>query len=112
MLTIDRACFGMDPNIFYPTESSDEERAIAICEKCPDQETCLRLALRTKEKYGVWGGTTRGERDYIVKTGMRVENYLKIKCGTEQGLKKHLRMHQVICGDCLKVARRLRTKEA
>ncbi|WP_420855155.1 WhiB family transcriptional regulator [Rhodococcus koreensis] len=39
-----------------------ERVAKALCGSCPVQSECLRHALSVGERYGVWGGTSEGER--------------------------------------------------
>lgn len=34
----------------------------AICNRCEAKEACLNFALKTKEKFGMWGGKTPKER--------------------------------------------------
>lgn len=40
------------------------DNAIKICTSCPIQERCLDYALKA-EPYGIWGGTTEIEREYL-----------------------------------------------
>jgi WhiB family transcriptional regulator, redox-sensing transcriptional regulator len=61
------ACTGIDSEIFYPA-SEDEAEALeakAICAICPVQATCLEYALESREREGIWGGTTERERRRI-----------------------------------------------
>lgn len=37
---------------------------INICKSCPIQEMCLEYAIKA-EPYGIWGGTTEIEREYL-----------------------------------------------
>jgi WhiB family transcriptional regulator, redox-sensing transcriptional regulator len=39
-----------------------EQRAKAVCVRCPVLEQCRSHALRAREPYGVWGGMTEHER--------------------------------------------------
>lgn len=39
------------------------ETARRICDVCPVKATCLTNALVNDERYGVWGGTSGGQRD-------------------------------------------------
>lgn len=59
---------------FYPEGRSDSPITIswianarAICDTCPVRLTCLETALRTREKHGIWGGTTGRQRGRILK---------------------------------------------
>ncbi|MFD8565500.1 WhiB family transcriptional regulator [Streptomyces sp. NPDC059639] len=63
------ACRGMDSSVFYSPAGERgrqrrerEERARHICEGCPVLQECARMALVTKEAYGVWGGLSEAER--------------------------------------------------
>lgn len=67
------ACTGIDSDIFYPA-SEDENEAIeakAICALCPVQDTCLEHALNSREREGIWGGTTERERRRIQRQRRR-----------------------------------------
>ncbi|MHB1503940.1 MAG: WhiB family transcriptional regulator [Acidimicrobiales bacterium] len=61
------ACRGIDPLVFYPTsdDDADAEEAKAICAICPVRQACLEHALTSREREGVWGGTTERERRRI-----------------------------------------------
>ena len=52
------ACFGMDPNLFYPFPGDRQgvREAVAVCNRCEVRPDCLAYALRVHEKDGVWGG--------------------------------------------------------
>jgi len=69
------ACRGMPINDFYPgpmpqrasmkkMEMEKINRTLSVCKSCPEQEKCLEYAL-IAEPYGVWGGTTESEREYL-----------------------------------------------
>lgn len=63
------ACRGIDAEVFYPStdDETDAAPAKAICEQCPVREPCLEHALASREREGVWGGTTERERRRIVR---------------------------------------------
>lgn len=65
------ACRGLDPEVFFP--ESDEEADVAknICATCDVRVACLEHALSSREKVGVWGGTTERERRRIVRQRRR-----------------------------------------
>jgi WhiB family transcriptional regulator, redox-sensing transcriptional regulator len=56
--------------LFFPPDAIErkedrvrrESKAKAICRACPAQETCLAWAIRHRELFGIWGGTTELER--------------------------------------------------
>ena len=96
------ACFGMETAIFFPDEKDRRahQKAIAICKACPVQLECLVLALKRDEKNGVWGGASAAERHYIHRYKMKPEDYVKIKCGTDQGYYLHRRLGEIECPKC------------
>lgn len=53
-----------DADIFFPETFEQEIRAKSICLDCPVKKLCSDLADSNKEKFGVWGGELRGEREY------------------------------------------------
>lgn len=61
------ACLGSDLSVFYPEDQAGSEVAKAICLGCPVRAVCLEYALRMREKFGVWGGTSERERRRIAK---------------------------------------------
>ncbi|MFD4717290.1 WhiB family transcriptional regulator [Streptomyces sp. NPDC058423] len=57
------ACRGADSSLFFhPTNERGEAReererkAKRVCGRCPVRTACLRHALETRERFGVWGG--------------------------------------------------------
>lgn len=76
----DRACNGVDPEIFYPRRRdygpgglddydpvTSREDAKTVCRRCPHRRPCLRWALETRQGFGIWGGTTPTERARMLK---------------------------------------------
>ena len=63
------ACTGIDSEIFYPAseDEADAAEAKAVCAACPVQVMCLEHALSSREREGVWGGTTERERRRILR---------------------------------------------
>jgi WhiB family redox-sensing transcriptional regulator len=67
-------CRGLGALSFYvpdklrgPSKLQHEERAKAICARCPVIKECLRQALDQAERYGIWGGMTPNERTELLK---------------------------------------------
>ncbi|MCW2529240.1 MAG: transcription factor WhiB [Pseudonocardiales bacterium] len=65
-------CRGTDPEVFFMGENErgsrkrlHEERAKAMCAQCPVRQACLDWAVEVGEAFGVWGGTTPGERQRL-----------------------------------------------
>ena len=56
------ACYGIDPEIFFPASEEDASLALSYCTACGIREICLAWALRNRERYGVWGGLTEQQR--------------------------------------------------
>lgn len=57
------------PDLFFPEDIGDPEirkesiaEALAICESCPLREACLSHAIKSGERFGIWGGTLASER--------------------------------------------------
>lgn len=57
-----RACLNRDPDMFFDETKVGIELALSVCRPCPVKQLCLDHALTRPERYGVWGGTTEGER--------------------------------------------------
>jgi WhiB family redox-sensing transcriptional regulator len=56
------ACFGVDPDVFFPISEEEAGPALAYCRVCRIREECLAWALKNGERYGVWGGLTEQQR--------------------------------------------------
>ncbi len=57
-----------NPDIFY--EEGNEETAKAFCYQCPVINTCREWAVENDE-FGVWGGTSEGDRRAARRGGQR-----------------------------------------
>lgn len=57
-------CRGLATVLFFPVDEDgpEAETAKAVCAECAVTKECLDAALKGKEDYGVWGGTTPRER--------------------------------------------------
>ncbi|MCH5676887.1 WhiB family transcriptional regulator [Streptomyces gilvus] len=62
-------CRTTDGSVFFSPQGergsarrAREERARAICARCPVRDACARTALRSGGEYGVWGGLSEQER--------------------------------------------------
>ena len=60
-LTGGGACAGADVNLFFSDNIGEINQAREICISCPLMAACLDYATFAEE-FGVWGGTTAGER--------------------------------------------------
>jgi WhiB family redox-sensing transcriptional regulator len=61
------ACRDEDPELFFPVSemgpgARQVAQAKAVCARCPVRSECLSYALDTGLDYGIFGGTTEGER--------------------------------------------------
>jgi WhiB family redox-sensing transcriptional regulator len=56
------ACYGIDPEVFFPASEEDAGLALSYCGACSIREMCLAWALKNRERYGVWGGLTEQQR--------------------------------------------------
>ena len=68
-------CRGLNTEIFYYEESDLRERQLdnrairKICFTCPIQKKCLDAGM--EEEFGIWGGFTRRERNYIRNNNLK-----------------------------------------
>lgn len=76
----DALCREVDPEMFYPCSGegvrpSERSRCVkdakAVCALCSCRAECLRFAMDTGEKYGVWGGLTYREREALRREQQR-----------------------------------------
>ena len=64
------ACRGPLASVFFPPSTPErtdvrierEQRAKAICARCPVRQACLDFAVSPREAHGIWGGLTEVER--------------------------------------------------
>lgn len=59
---LEGSCARVDGELWYPEVGSTPHMAKRICQGCDVIDQCLRWALETNERYGVWGGKTAMER--------------------------------------------------
>lgn len=71
---LDANCRGMATQLFFhpwgergPSREAREQRAKDVCESCPVLNECRRHALEVHEPYGVWGGLTEHERQFLLR---------------------------------------------
>lgn len=62
---LDADCARTDPETFFPDVGASNRRAKAICATCPSKAPCLQWALDNNEQYGIFGGTSRYDRQQI-----------------------------------------------
>lgn len=61
----DAPCSGMD-STFFSSRRSSRNRAVSVCNKCPNRKECLDHAISNNITIGVWGGKTGPELSRIV----------------------------------------------
>jgi len=59
------ACYGAGTAKFFNEQGKNTTEAKLICNGCPVRDDCLEYALRTSQRYGVWGGTVERERRWM-----------------------------------------------
>lgn len=65
------ACREADVELFYSLEEEAQQRAMSLCEGCEVRSTCLEVAMRQREAFGVWGGTPEAHRRRIFRRERR-----------------------------------------
>lgn len=61
----DAACAEVSGDLFFPEAggtAKETQLAKELCGRCLVREECLGYALKHREQYGIWGGTTPQER--------------------------------------------------
>lgn len=60
------ACRDADPELFYPEPGPGMHEQVAeakaLCAGCPVRADCGAYALRTRERFGIWGGQADRQR--------------------------------------------------
>jgi hypothetical protein len=76
--TTEALCAQTDPEAFFP-QGVDlvviTRQAKAVCSNCTLVEQCLDYAMKNNE-WGIWGGTTMKERNYIRRHPSRKKAYI------------------------------------
>lgn len=62
-------CLEVAPDVFFPEKGESSLPAKRLCRGCPVRTVCLDYALRHRERYGVWGGTSERERRRMMAAG-------------------------------------------
>lgn len=55
-------CKDLDTQMFFPKRGEATKPIKIICSVCPVVKPCLEYAMKSSEKFGVWGGTSERER--------------------------------------------------
>ena len=67
----DANCKGVDIDIFFSLDETDQKQALELCKACPVQPECLRDAIEQREMYGIWGGMRESDRRSIIRDQRR-----------------------------------------
>lgn len=60
----DGACVGKDPNQMFPDNGGQSKAARKLCSACSVRGACLTTAMEDPGLTGIWGGTSKAERDF------------------------------------------------
>ncbi|MFD5227414.1 WhiB family transcriptional regulator [Streptomyces qaidamensis] len=60
-----------DPDAWF-ADGLRQSDAEALCDGCSFLDVCEAFALERPELFGVWGGTTRREREWLRRGGLAV----------------------------------------
>ncbi|MEA3511815.1 MAG: WhiB family transcriptional regulator [Actinomycetota bacterium] len=61
------ACREADPAMFFARSRDEERAALVVCSACTVKGECLDFAIDSRERFGVWGGTTERERKKLLR---------------------------------------------
>ena len=94
-------CTQVDPEMFYPNK---HDRGVAydakrVCQQCPVIAECLEYALARNEEHGVWGGTTRKERQQI-RRDRRIPVPVRTHCNKGHNLERAGVRPNGLCAEC------------
>lgn len=59
------ACYGEDPELFFPPRGGSVAEPRRICAGCLLRAGCLEFAMDLDIRYGVFGGLTAAERQHL-----------------------------------------------
>jgi hypothetical protein len=59
---IDALCAETDPEIFFPEKGGSTRPAKAVCSQCVVRAECLDYALKTQQRFGIYGGVSERAR--------------------------------------------------
>jgi WhiB family redox-sensing transcriptional regulator len=55
-------CAETDPEVFFPEKGGSTRQAKQVCRGCEVRVECLDYALRTDQRFGIFGGLSERER--------------------------------------------------
>ena len=65
------ACFGIDPDVFFPISEEEAGPALAFCSACTIRDECLAWALKNGERRELVGGVATPRPSKRCLTRMR-----------------------------------------
>lgn len=89
-------CPQTDPELFFPEKGSSTKEAKRVCLDCPVREACLSYAMRTDQRFGVFGGLSERERRRLKATGMA----RRVVCNAGHNMDELGRTAQGTCREC------------
>lgn len=63
----DAACGEHPTELWFGDQGAGQADALAICRTCLVRTDCLDHALRARERFGIWGGTTARQRTKLLR---------------------------------------------
>lgn len=64
----DAVCAQTDPEVFFPEKGASSGPARQVCKGCKVRKDCLEYALKTGQRFGVWGGMSERNRRKMRRT--------------------------------------------
>lgn len=58
----DALCAQTDPEMFFPEKGGTTAPAKKVCAACTVADQCLEFAMRSDERFGIWGGASERQR--------------------------------------------------
>ena len=55
-------CAEVDPELHFPEKGGSTREAKAVCRACEVRAECLDYALKTDQRFGIWGGLSEQQR--------------------------------------------------
>ncbi|MCW2707818.1 MAG: transcription factor WhiB [Frankiales bacterium] len=71
------SCNTADPDELFVTGAA-QNRAKAVCLRCPVRTECLSDALDNRVEFGVWGGMTERERRALLRRRPDVQSWKQL----------------------------------
>lgn len=82
----DGLCKEYDPDLWFPEgdlSKQQAEQAKEVCSRCLVRDDCLDYAIATRQKWGIWAGTTERDREKLFKALPKGRTRAPLQHGTE-----------------------------